>query len=149
MGTSQPTYTREFKQQAVHLFETSGKNKTHIARELGISDSTLSKWCKEFGEHEEEAFSGKGHQMTPEKAGQPQQAKQKPRVQLVTHGLCCAWSVFSSLEESGASSPYLCLACDGDGEFRFSVGFESKDIRSWRDTGCFAYRLVGWNGSKC
>lgn len=66
MGKSQPTYTREFKQQAVHLFETSRKSKTEIARDLGISDSALSKWCKEFGEHGEEAFPGKGHQAVVE-----------------------------------------------------------------------------------
>jgi transposase len=66
MSKSQPTYTREFKQQAVHLFETSGKNKTQIARDLGISDSALSKWCQEFGRHGEEAFPGKGHQSTIE-----------------------------------------------------------------------------------
>ncbi|BCL80729.1 transposase [Ktedonobacteria bacterium brp13] len=44
MGKSQPTYTREFKQQAVALFETSGKSKTQISRDLGISDNALSKW---------------------------------------------------------------------------------------------------------
>ena len=66
MGRTQPTYTKEFKQQAVHLFETSGKAKTQIARELGISDSALSKWCKELGEQGEEAFPGKGHQTTIE-----------------------------------------------------------------------------------
>ena len=42
MGKTQPTYTKEFKQQAVQLFETSGKSKTHIARDLGISDSTFA-----------------------------------------------------------------------------------------------------------
>lgn len=62
MGKTQRTYTREFKQQAVQFFETSGKSKTEISRDLGISDSALSKWCKEFGEHGEEAFPGKGHQ---------------------------------------------------------------------------------------
>lgn len=66
MGKTQPTYTKEFKQQAVHLFETSGKSKTEIARDLGISDSALSKWCKEFGERGEEAFPGKGHQTSIE-----------------------------------------------------------------------------------
>jgi transposase len=66
MGKSQPSYTREFKQQAVQLFETSGKTKTQIARDLGISDSALNKWCKEFGEQGEEAFPGKGHQTTVE-----------------------------------------------------------------------------------
>ena len=63
MGKTQPTYTREFKQQAVHLFENSRKSKTEIARDLGISDSALSKWCKDFGNLGEEAFPGKGHQI--------------------------------------------------------------------------------------
>ena len=62
MGKSQPTYTKEFKQQAVTLFETSGKTKTQISRDLGISDSALNKWSKEFGERGTEAFPGKGHQ---------------------------------------------------------------------------------------
>ena len=66
MSKTQPTYTKEFKQQAVNLFETSGKSKTQIARDLGISDSALSKWCKELGEQGEEAFPGKGHQSTIE-----------------------------------------------------------------------------------
>jgi transposase-like protein len=42
MGKTQRTYTREFKQQAVQLFETSGKSKTEIARDLGISDSVTT-----------------------------------------------------------------------------------------------------------
>ena len=42
MGKSQPTYSKEFKQEAVRLFETSGKSKTQIARDLGISDSAGS-----------------------------------------------------------------------------------------------------------
>jgi transposase len=63
MGKSQPTYSKEFKQEAVRLFETSGKSKTQIARDLGISDSALSKWYKEFGNLGEEAFPGKGHQI--------------------------------------------------------------------------------------
>jgi transposase len=62
MGKTQPTYTKEFKQQAVKLCETSGKTKTQIARDVGISDSALSKWCKEFGDLGAEAFLGKGHQ---------------------------------------------------------------------------------------
>jgi len=66
MSKPQPTYTREFKQQAVQLFESSGKSKTQIARDIGISDSALSKWCKEFGELGKEAFPGKGHQTSIE-----------------------------------------------------------------------------------
>lgn len=66
MGKSQPTYTKEFKQQAVQLAQTSGKSRIQIAKDLGISDSALSKWCKELGERGEEAFSGKGHQTSLE-----------------------------------------------------------------------------------
>jgi transposase len=62
MSKTQPTYAKEFKQEAVKLFETSEKSKTQIARDLGISDSALSKWCKEFGNLGKEAFPGKGHQ---------------------------------------------------------------------------------------
>jgi transposase-like protein len=42
MGKTQRTSTREFKQQAVQLFETSGKSKTEISRDLGISDSMFA-----------------------------------------------------------------------------------------------------------
>jgi transposase len=62
MAKHQPSYTKEFKQEAVQLVETSKKSKTEIARDLGISDSALSKWCKEFADHGGQAFPGKGHQ---------------------------------------------------------------------------------------
>lgn len=43
------TYTEEFKQDAVRLVETSGKPKTQVARDLGISESALYRWLKEYG----------------------------------------------------------------------------------------------------
>ncbi len=43
MRKSQRTYSEEFKRQAVQLLETSGKSKIQIARDLGISNSYLSK----------------------------------------------------------------------------------------------------------
>src|SRR5213080_2012215 len=57
-----PSFTAEFKQEAVHLARTSGKPKAQIARELGISDSALYSWCKQEDEHGNNAFPGKGHQ---------------------------------------------------------------------------------------
>lgn len=62
MGKIQKVYTKEFKQEAVRLAETSGKPIAQIARELGISDSAIHGWRKELAEHGEEAFPGKGHQ---------------------------------------------------------------------------------------
>lgn len=42
------TYTREFKEQAVQLAQTSGKPKAQIARELGIADSLLYGWIERY-----------------------------------------------------------------------------------------------------
>ncbi|HEU5377671.1 MAG TPA: transposase [Ktedonobacteraceae bacterium] len=47
MPKEQKTDTREFKVEAVHLWETSQKSQAQIARELGVADSTLSQWRKD------------------------------------------------------------------------------------------------------
>src|SRR5579875_354662 len=41
MGKVQKVYTREFKQEAVRLAQTSGKPIAQVARELGISDTSI------------------------------------------------------------------------------------------------------------
>lgn len=43
-------YTDEFKRDAVELVRSSGKSQAQIARELGISDHNLSRWCQEYGQ---------------------------------------------------------------------------------------------------
>ena len=65
MQKEQRTFTREFKQEAVQLVRSSNKSQAHIARDLGIADSTLHHWCQQFSEHGEQAFPGSGHQ-TPQ-----------------------------------------------------------------------------------
>src|SRR5579875_3066278 len=62
MAKVQKTYTREFKEEAVRLVQTSGKPIAQLARELGISDSAIHGWRKELTEHGKEALPGKGHQ---------------------------------------------------------------------------------------
>ena|SRR5438876_403485 len=62
MAKVQKTYTREFKEEAVRLAQTSGKPIAQIARELGISDSAIHGWRRELGEHGKEEFPGSGHQ---------------------------------------------------------------------------------------
>jgi transposase len=62
MGKIQKVYTKEFKQEAVRLAQTSGKSIAQIAREWGISDSAIHGWRKELTEHGKDAFPGKGHQ---------------------------------------------------------------------------------------
>jgi transposase len=62
MAKQQQTYTREFKLAAVQLVKSSGTPMSQVARQLGISDSALAKWCKPLAEQGEHAFPGSGHQ---------------------------------------------------------------------------------------
>ncbi|CAN5914369.1 hypothetical protein BH24BAC1_BH24BAC1_08450 [soil metagenome] len=57
---SRKEYTKEFKQEAVRLAQQSG-NKSQAVRDLGIHGSMLSRWEKQFAEHGQQAFPGKGH----------------------------------------------------------------------------------------
>jgi transposase len=73
MQKVQKTYTTEFKREAVHLAQTSGKPITQIARELGISDTRIHQWRKELTEHGPEAFPGSGHQTAKARGTAPTQ----------------------------------------------------------------------------
>jgi transposase len=66
MQKVQKTYTPEFKREAVRLAQTSGKPIAQVARELGISDSSIHQWRKELAENGAEAFPGSGHQTAQE-----------------------------------------------------------------------------------
>jgi transposase len=66
MPKEQRTFTREFKLEAVQLVQKSRKSQAQIARDLGIADSTLHHWCKEFAEAGSQAFPGSGHQTAQE-----------------------------------------------------------------------------------
>jgi transposase len=53
-------YTREFKIEAVRLYEASGKSMRAIEQELGVTPYLLSKWVQQFRAGETAAFPGKG-----------------------------------------------------------------------------------------
>ncbi len=65
MAKVQKVYTREFKEEAVRLAQTSGKSIVQVARELGISDTSIHQWRKELAEHDKEAFPGSRRSGTP------------------------------------------------------------------------------------
>ena len=60
------TYTREFKLETVRLVKSSGKPLSQIARDLGVSETALYKWCKQLAEQGDQAFPGSGHQTAQE-----------------------------------------------------------------------------------
>ena len=66
MAKVQKTYTPEFTREAVRLVQTSEKPIAQVARELGISDTSIHQWRKELAEHGSPAFPGSGHQTDQE-----------------------------------------------------------------------------------
>jgi transposase len=58
MGKARKQYAREFKVEAVRLFETSGKSASQIECELGIGKGNLWRWKRKFGLDSEQAASG-------------------------------------------------------------------------------------------
>jgi transposase len=58
----QKVSTKEFKEEAVKLAQTSGKSTAQIARELGVSESAIYQWQKQLAEKGPDAFPGTGHQ---------------------------------------------------------------------------------------
>ncbi len=66
MPKEQRTFSKEFKMEAVRLANTSGKPVTEIARDLGISDSTIHNRRKQLAQQGEQAFPRSGHQIAQE-----------------------------------------------------------------------------------
>ncbi len=62
MAKVQKTYTVECKREAVRLAQASGKSIAQVARELGMSDTSMHQWRKELAVRGSEAFPGSGHQ---------------------------------------------------------------------------------------
>jgi transposase len=67
MKQDRRTYTREFKLEALRLYETSGKSASQVERDLGISRGCIYRWKKAFAAEGEQAFPGRGR-LTPDQA---------------------------------------------------------------------------------
>ena len=57
----QRKYDREFKLNAVKLYQESGKNLGEVAHNLGLPKSTLYTWVKQFEVEGESRFKGSGN----------------------------------------------------------------------------------------
>jgi transposase-like protein len=75
MKKVQKTYTTEFKREAVRLAQTSGKPIAQVARELGISDTSIHQWRKELAAHGDEADPASGHQIAKARGTAPPQTR--------------------------------------------------------------------------
>ena len=62
MSSIRRTYTREFKVEAAKLSYNSDKPVEEIAESLGVSQSSLNRWRREYREDPDQAFPGQGQQ---------------------------------------------------------------------------------------
>ena len=60
MSKTRRKYTREFKVEAAKLSYARDKAVEEIAESLGVSQSSLNRWRKEYGADPEQAFPGNG-----------------------------------------------------------------------------------------
>ena len=62
MVSTRRTYTREFKIEAAKLSYNSDKPVEEIAESLGVSQSSLNRWRREYRQDPDQAFPGSGQQ---------------------------------------------------------------------------------------
>jgi len=67
MSSQRKVYTRDFKQEAIRLAETSSKSTAEIEADLGLPPGLLTKWKRQLAEEGQEAFRGQGR-LTPTEA---------------------------------------------------------------------------------
>ena len=60
MTTPRRQYSRTFKEEAVQLWQTSGKSAPQVEKELGIGSGLLHKWKAALRAGGSEAFPGQG-----------------------------------------------------------------------------------------
>ena len=61
MAEKRKAYSREFKEQAVQLLNTSGKPGSQVEAELGIGQGTIYRWRQQLAEEGALAFPGHGN----------------------------------------------------------------------------------------
>lgn len=61
MSETRRKYTKEFKVEAVRLFETSSKSGREIEQDLGIGRGVLYRWKRELQDENIRAFPGHGN----------------------------------------------------------------------------------------
>lgn len=66
MTVDKRVYSREFKLEALQLWQSSGKSAREIEDDLGITRGRLYSWKKQLKKSGDNAFPGQGRQSGPE-----------------------------------------------------------------------------------
>jgi len=98
MSEKRKTYDKEFKLSAVKMITESGMRVSQVSRDLGINETSLHKWKKDYLSDGQNAFPGKGR-MKPEEEELRKVKKQLARVTMERDILKKAIGYFTKLEE--------------------------------------------------
>ncbi len=67
--TKRKQFSAEFKREAVRLLETSKKQPSDLARELGVRRNQLYKWKDQLSRRGKQAFPGHGRRAREQRRG--------------------------------------------------------------------------------
>lgn len=54
-------FTDDYKKEIVKLITELGKKPTEVARDIGVTATSVRRWVKQYSTHGEAAFPGKGN----------------------------------------------------------------------------------------
>ena len=94
MGRTRRSFSKEFKLEAVRLMTEGGQSISQVARDLGIRDTILGRWKKDWEQDRDAAFPGKG-QVKPEAAEWRHLRRENERLRMERDILKKAAAIFS------------------------------------------------------
>lgn len=53
-------FTAEYKKEIIRLITETDKSVADVAKDIGVTETSVRRWLKQYGEHGEDAFPGKG-----------------------------------------------------------------------------------------
>ena len=61
MMAPRSSYSAEYKKEMVRLVTELGKKPADVARDIGVTPTSVRRWVKQYTNDGEQAFPGKGH----------------------------------------------------------------------------------------
>ena len=87
-------FTDDYKKEMVRLVTELGKRPSEVANDIGISPTSVRRWVRQYQDHGEEAFPGKGN-LRPGDAEQKALEKENKELKQEVAILKKAMAIFS------------------------------------------------------
>jgi transposase len=96
------TYTKEFKLGAARMVVDEKMKPSHVAKDLGISDGSITKWVQDYRKHGSGAFPGKGMLVAVDQEKRDLERRLR-RAELERDLLKKTISIFAELDRKGTA----------------------------------------------